>query len=195
MCNVRIAKFYFGDEGVELEASERSSLHKLLCPSTVTEKSLWEKITRAFRSPETAHLTLAWQRASGWEMAIQWPFYRSAYMWAPEGDGTMFSSREHNAEILIGSLLRADGGEKIFTQYVEDVAAAILASGYCKANEELQSKLRVAFWDDIARPAFDKLRANKAAQDKLRKEIAEKTAEKELTEANQAASNYLAARN
>ena len=195
MCNVRIAKFYFGDEGIELEASESSNLYKLLCPGAVTEKKLWQKITSAFRSPEIAHLTLAWKRASGWEEAIQWPFYRSAYMWAPEDDGTMFSSREHNAETLIGSLLRTDGGEKIFTRYVEDVAAAILASGYCKANEELQSKLRVAFWDDIARPAFDKLRANKAAQDKLRKEIAEKTAEKEATQANQAASNYLAARN
>lgn len=195
MSAIRVTKFYLGDEGIQLEASEGSNLYKLLCPSAVTEKSLWEKFLSTFRSPETAHLTLAWRYANGWEEAIQWPFYRSAYMWAPESDGTICSSRAYNTERLIGSLLRADGGEKIFTQYVEDVAAAILTSGYCKANEELQSKLRVAFWDDIARPAFDKLRANKAAQDKLRKEIAEKTAEKELTEANQAASNYLAARN
>ena len=195
MCNVRIAKFYFGDEGIELEASESSNLYKLLCPDAVTEKNLWQKITSAFRSPEIAHLTLAWKRASGWEEAIQWPFYRSAYMWAPEDDGTMFSSREHNAETLIGSLLRTDGGEKIFTQYIEDVAAAILASGYCKADKELQSRLRVSFWDDYARPAFDKLRANKAAQDKLKQEIAEKTAEKEVKTANKAAEAYLAARN
>ena len=186
MSAIRVAKLFF--DGVTLEASESSSLYKLLCPDAVTEKGLWEKILRAFCSPETAHLTLAWRYENGWEKAIQWPIFMEARKWSPD---MVFETKEQNAVQLLTKLINTKGGEEIFAEYVEAIANAIATSKYTEVDEELQSKLRVSFWDDYARPTFDKLRANKAAQDQIKQEIAEK----EATQANQAASNYLAARN
>ena len=87
-------------------------------------------------------------------------------------------------------LINTKGGEEIFADYVEAIVNAMVTSRYTEADTELQKKLRISFWDDIARPAFDELRANKAAQDKLREEAAEI----QSAQANQAASSYLAAR-
>lgn len=189
MSAIRVTKFYLGDEGIQLEASEGSNLYKLLCPSAVTEKSLWERVLSTFRSQEEkAHLTLAWRYANGWEEAIRWPIFMEARKWSPD---MVFETKEQNATQLLTKLISTKGGEEIFSDYIETVANAIATSQYAEADEELQSKLRVSFWDDIARPAFDRLRANKAAQDQIKQEIAEK----EATQANQAASSYLAARN
>lgn len=187
MSSIRVAKLFV--DGIKLEASESSSLYNLLCPGAVAEKSLCEKILSTFCfQKEKAHLTLAWRYASGWEEAIRWPIFMEARKWSPD---MVFETKEQNATQLLTKLISTKGGEEIFSDYIETVANAIATSQYAEADEELQSKLRVSFWDDIARPAFDRLRANKAAQDQIKQEIAEK----EATQANQAASSYLAARN
>ena len=186
MSAIRVTKLFF--DGVTLEASESSSLYKLLCPDAVTEKGLWEKILRAFCSPETAHLTLAWWYENGWEKAIQWPIFMEARKWSPD---MVFETKEQNAVQLLTKLINTKGGEEIFAEYVEAIANAMVTSQYIEADTELQKKLRISFWDDYTRPTFDKLRANKAAQDKLEQE----TKSKEVTQANEAASSYLAARN
>ena len=195
MSAIRVTKFYLGDEGIQLEASEGSNLYKLLCPSAVTEKSLWERVLSTFRSQEEkAHLTLAWRYANGWEEAIRWPIFMEARKWAKSSTGFTFDTpdaKERHAAELLTDLIKTEGGKEIFANYIESIANAIATSQYAEADPELQSKLRVAFWDDIARPTFDKLRANKAAQDKLEQE----TKSKEVTQANEAASSYLAARN
>lgn len=189
MCNVRVAKLFV--DGIKLEASESSSLYKLLCPSAVAEKSLYEKILSTFCfQKEKAYLTLAWQYASGWEEAIRWPIFMEARKWSPS-ISLVSETKEQHATTLLTKLINTKGGEEIFADYVEAIADAMATSQYTKADAELQSKLRVRFWDNIARPAFDKLRANKAAHDRLKQE----TKEKETTKANQAASSYLAARN
>ena len=188
MCNVRVAKLFV--DGIKLEASESSSLYKLLCPSAVAEKSLYEKILSTFCfQKEKAYLTLAWQYASGWEEAIRWPICMEARKWSPS-ISLVSETKEQHATTLLTKLINTKGGEEIFADYVEAIVNAMVTSRYTEADTELQKKLRISFWDDIARPAFDELRANKAAKDKLREEAAEI----QSAQANQAASSYLAAR-
>lgn len=212
MSAIRVTKLFV--DGIKLEATKDSALYQFLRPGFISRKDdkrqiraqRWARFVEAIehiagkRSDiplewekqelliEERDMLLDWQYEAGWKKAIQWPIFMEARKWSPD---MAFETKEQNATQLLTKLISTKGGEEIFTDYVEAIADAMATSQYTKADAELQSKLRVRFWDDIARPAFDKLRANKAAHDRLKQE----TKETETTKANKAASNYLAARN
>lgn len=212
MSAIRVTKLFV--DGIKLEATKDSALYQFLRPGFISRKDdkrqiraqRWARFVEAIehiagkRSDiplewekqelliEERDMLLDWQYEAGWKKAIQWPIFMEARKWSPD---MVFETKEQNAVQLLTKLINTKGGEEIFADYVEAIANAMVTSQYIEADTELQKKLRISFWDDIARPAFDRLRANKAAQDQIKQEIAEK----EATQANQAASNYLAARN
>lgn len=214
MSAIRVAKLFL--DGIKLEANKDSSLYQFLRPGFISREDdkrqiraqRWARFVEAIehiagkRSDiplewekqelliEERDMLLEWQYEAGWKQAIQWPIFMEARKWSPS-ISPMFETKEQHAASLLTKLIRTKGGEEIFADYIEAIANAMATSNYTEADEELQSKLRVSFWDDYARPTFDKLRANKAAQDQIKQEIAEK----EATQANEAASSYLAARN
>ena len=214
MSAIRITKLFF--DGVKLEANKESALYQFLRPGFISRKDdkrqiraqRWARFVEAIehiagkRSDiplewekqelliEERDMLLEWSYEAGWKQAIQWPIFMEARKWSPS-ISLVSETKEQHAVQLLTELINTKGGEEIFANYVEAIANAMVTSQYIEADTELQKKLRISFWDDIARPAFDELRANKAARDQLKQE----TKEKELTEANQAASNYLAARN
>ena len=211
MSAIRVTKLFV--DGIKLEATKDSALYQFLRPGFISRKDdkrqiraqRWARFVEAIehlagkRSDiplewekqelliEERDMLLDWQYEAGWKKAIQWPIFMEARKWSPD---MVFETKEQNAVQLLTKLINTKGGEEIFANYVEAIANAMATSKYTEVDEDLQSKLRVNFWDDIARPTFDRLRANKAAQDQIKQEIAEK----EATQANQAASSYLAAR-
>lgn len=212
MSAIRVTKLFV--DGIKLEATKDSALYQFLRPGFISRKDdkrqiraqRWARFVEAIEHIlgrrtdiplewekqelliEERDMLLDWQYEAGWKQAIQWPIFMEARKWSPD---MVFETKEQNAVQLLTKLINTKGGEEIFADYVEAIANAMVTSQYIEANTELQKKLRISFWDDYARPTFDKLRANKAAQDQIKQEIAEK----EATQANQAASNYLAARN
>lgn len=214
MSAIRVTKLFV--DGIKLEATKDSALYPFLRPGFISRDEdkrqiraqRWARIVEAVEHVlgkrtniplewekqelliEERDMLLEWSYEAGWKQAIQWPIFMEARKWSPS-ISLVSETKEQHAVQLLTELINTKGGDEIFANYVEAIANAMVTSQYTEANTELQKKLRISFWDDIARPAFDELRANKAAQDQIKQEIAEK----EATQANQAASNYLAARN
>lgn len=214
MSAIRVTKLFV--DGIKLEATKDSALYQFLRPGFISRKDdkrqiraqRWARFVEAIEHIlgrrtdiplewekqelliEERDMLLDWQYEAGWKQAIQWPIFMEARKWSPS-ISLVSETKEQHATTLLTKLINTKGGEEIFADYVEAIANAMVTSQYIEANTELQKKLRISFWDDYARPTFDKLRANKATQDQLKQE----TKEKETTKANQAASSYLAARN
>lgn len=135
-----------------------------------------------------APITSSWRKQKSWEdffLAELYSAVRNIHI--PNKPTSRWA--HFDPQNLIRAFVEADGGEQIFTSYIDRVANAMRISNYLWVPPELQERLRTSFIQEFVQPTAQLLYENAEPDKRFHDQGLE-----EVKTADSAAEAYLAAR-